>query len=268
MTIQALYSGATGMSSMETKIDVIANNLANAETTAFKADRVNFEDIFYWNEKYPGEQDSAGQYTPTGIAVGYGSRVQSVQSDFQQGPSRQTGRELDISIQGEGFLRVLDPSSGQEVYTRAGNLGVNANGNLVAGSAMTGRLLQPSITIPDDATNVSISPEGIVSVKQPGSETLSQLGQLQLSQFINPDGLLKLGENLYAETDASGTPITGNPGENGSGLIYQNALEGSNVEPVNELIDLITTQRAFELNSKSIQTGDECLQTVTSLKRF
>ena len=170
MTVQALYSAATGMTSMETKLDVIANNLANMETTAFKVDRANFEDLFYNHEVYPGAQDTSGQYTPTGIAIGYGSRVSSVQTNFVQGAFRQTGEALDLAIEGRGFFQVLDPSSGETVYTRAGNFSINANGEIVMGSASTGRLLEPSITIPEDATNISISAEGIVSVKQPGSD--------------------------------------------------------------------------------------------------
>lgn len=268
MSIQTLYSAATGMKSMETKLDVIANNLANMETTAFKADRCNFEDLFYWNEIYPGQQDAASRYTPTGISVGYGSKVQSTQTDFRQGSGRQTGRTLDIMIQGKGFLHVLDSASGQTYYTRSGNLDINAEGNLVIGSATTGRLLEPAVQIPPNATDITIGANGIISVKEPGSTDLSQVGQIEMSMFINPDGLLKLGENLYAETGASGGAIQNIPGTDGMGTIVQNMLESSNVQPVNELIDLITTQRAFELNSKTIQTGDEILQTVTNLKRF
>ena len=268
MTVQALYSAATGMTSMETKLDVIANNLANIETTAFKADRANFEDLFYNHEVYPGVQDTSGQYTPTGIAIGYGSRVSSVQTNFVQGAFRQTGEALDLAIEGRGFFQVLDPSSGETLFTRAGNFSINANGEIVMGSASTGRLLEPSISIPVDATDISISAEGLVFVKQPGATQLAQVGQIELAQFINPEGLLKIGENLYAETDASGTATLGNPGQDGVGLVRQNALEASNVQPVKELIDLITTQRSFELNSKAIQTGDELLQVVTNLKRF
>ena len=267
MSIQTLYSAATGMQSMETKLDVISNNLANMETTAFKTDRCNFEDLFYWNEIYPGQQDSSGQYTPTGVSIGYGSKVQSMQSDFRQGSGRDTGRQLDIMIKGKGFLQTLDPASGEIFYTRAGNLDMNANGDLVIGSATTGRLLEPAVNIPQNATDITIGSDGQVWVKEPGTTELSSVGQIELARFINPDGLLKLGENLYAETDASGAAFTGIPGQEGSGTIVQNMLEASNVQPVNELIDLITTQRAFELNSKTIQAGDEVLQTVTNLRR-
>jgi flagellar basal-body rod protein FlgG len=262
-----LNAAATGMSAMETKLSVVANNLANIETTAFKRDRANFEDLYYRHDKLPGAEDTAGQYTPTGISIGLGTRVSSTQTDFAQGSFNATDRQLDLAIEGLGFFQVTDPS-GDIYYTRAGNLNKNANGNLVAGSAQTGRLLEPPITIPEDATDVVVSAEGIVSVRQPGNSQLSQVGQIELATFINPDGLLKLGENLYAETDSSGTATLGNPGQDGLGLIRQNSLEGSNVEPVNELIDLITTQRAFELNSQVVKTGDELMQTVSNLRRY
>jgi len=267
MSIQALYSAATGMVAMETKLDVISNNLANLETSGFKKDRVNFEDLFYRHEKMPGAEDTTGQYTPTGIQIGLGTRVESIQSDFRQGAFENTGNELDVVIEGNGFFQVLDPS-GETYYTRAGNFYKNANGNVVMSSASIGRLLQPPITIPEDATNVVISGEGIVSVRQPGNQQLSQVGQIELAYFVNPQGLMKLGENLYAETDSSGAPILGNPGQDGLGMVRQNFLERSNVEPVNEMIDLILTQRAFELNSQSVKTSDEVLQSVTNLRRY
>lgn len=266
MSVQTLYTAATGMQSLETKLDVIANNLANVNTSAFKRDRANFEDLFYRNEKLPGAQDSNGQLTPTGIHIGLGSRVQSVQSDFSQGGFQQTGGELDLAIEGNGFFQVTDPS-GEIVYTRAGNFSINATNQLVVGSASTGRLVEPAITIPQDTTGIVFGPDGTVSVRQAGSQALTPQGTMQLVIFSNPEGLLKLGENLYAETEASGTPISGNPGENGIGVIRQNVLEASNVEPVQELIDLITTQRAFELNSQTVQAGDQVLQLVANLRR-
>jgi flagellar basal-body rod protein FlgG len=268
MTIQALYTAATGMNAMETKLDVIANNLANMETTAYKTDRANFEDLFYRHERLPGAQDSAGQYTPMGIAIGLGVRNQSIQSNFVQGAFKQTGNKLDLAIDGPGFLQVQNPTDNTTVYCRAGNLSKNANGQLVVGSAYTGRLLEPPIQIPQDATDILISPEGQVSVQQPGNPQLQVVGQIQLATFVNPHGLIKLGENLYQESDGSGPPTQSNPGQNGVGTLQQSMLELSNVEPANELIDMITTQRAFELNSKAIQTGDEMLQIVANLKRI
>ena len=268
MSVQTLYTAATGMESLQTKLDVIANNLANVNTTGFKRDRANFEDLFYRHEVLPGALDAAGQQTPVGTQIGLGSRVSSTQTDFDQGAFQQSTRELDVAIEGNGFFRVIDPASGNTLYTRAGNFSINANGALVIGSAATGRLLDPAVNIPPDATGIVIAPDGQVSVRQAGQTQLSQLTQLQLSTFVNPQGLLKLGENLYAESSASGTPTDGTPGSVGIGNLRQNALEASNVEPVQELIDLITTQRAFELNSQAIQAGDQILQLVANLRRF
>ena len=267
MSVQTLYTAATGMTSLETKLDVIANNLANVKTVGFKRGRANFEDLFYRHEKMPGAEDSAGQYTPTGISIGLGSRVSSVQTDFVQGAAEQTGGELDVIIEGSGMFQVMDPN-GETLYSRAGNFSKNANGDLVMGSANIGRLLEPPVTIPEDATQVVISAEGIVSVRQPGTQALSEVGRIELANFINPEGLLKLGENLYAETDSSGAPILGNPGQDGLGMLRQGSLEASNVEPVRELIALITTQRAFELNSKAVQVGDDMMQIVANLRRY
>jgi flagellar basal-body rod protein FlgG len=268
MSVQTLYTAATGMDSLQTKLDVIANNLANVNTTGFKRDRANFEDLFYRHEVLPGALDAGGQLTPVGTQIGLGSRVSSTQTDFDQGSFQQSSRQLDVAIEGNGFFRVIDPGTGQTLYTRAGNFSINANNALVLGSAGTGRLLDPQISIPPDTTGIVISPDGQVSVRQAGQATLNQLTQIQLSTFINPQGLLKLGENLYAETDASGAAQDGTPGTNGIGALRQNALEASNVEPVQELIDLITTQRAFELNSQAIQAGDQILQLVANLRRF
>ena len=267
MSVQTLYTAATGMQSLETKLDVIANNLANVNTTAFKKDRVNFEDLFYRHETLPGAEDSAGNRTATGISIGLGSKVSSVQTDFRQGAFEETGNQLDIAIEGRGFLQVTD-TNGELLYTRAGNLAINANGQLVIGSATTGRLLDPAITIPEDATGIVISPEGLVSVQQPNTTELQQLNTIQLATFPNPEGLLKMGENMYRETGASGTATQNIPGQNGAGLIRQNMLEASNVEPVRELIDLITTQRSFELNSQTVQAGDQILQLVANLRRY
>jgi len=247
MSVQTLYTAATGMESLQTKLDVIANNLANVNTTGFKKGRANFEDLFYRHEVLPGAEDGDGNRTPTGISIGLGSRVSSVQTNFNQGAFQQTGNPLDVAIEGEGFFQVTDPASGELVYSRAGNLSINANGQLVMGSAATGRVMEPAIDIPEGATGIVISAEGIVSVQEAGATSLTQVGQMQLATFINPEGLLKLGENLYAETEASGPVSLGNPGDPGLGLglLRQNSLEASNVEPVQDLIDLITTKHAL-----------------------
>lgn len=266
MTVQALYTAATGMQAMETKLDVIANNLANINTTGFKKGRANFEDLFYRNYVQPGAGDGT-LMTATGTAVGLGTRVSSIQTDFKQGASQVTGNELDVAIEGQGFFQVQDVDGSTFLYTRSGNFSVNANGQLVLGSATAGRILQPPITIPPTATSISIQYDGQVQVTEAGQATPQNVGQLQIATFINPEGLLKHGENLFQETEASQTNNLGNPGLEGRGLIRSNTLEASNVEPVQELIDLITTQRSFELNSQAVQAGDQVLSLVANLRR-
>ncbi|MGO8749552.1 MAG: flagellar basal-body rod protein FlgG [Thermoguttaceae bacterium] len=266
MSIQTLYTAATGMNALQSQLDTIANNLANMETTGFKAGRANFEDLLYLQEKMPGAEDSSSQRTPTGIAIGTGSKLTSVQVNFGQGSLQQTNGPLDIAIQGTGFFRVKDPS-GQYLYTRAGNFSVNANGNVVLGSASTGRLLDPPITLPIEATNVNISPAGLVTYQMPNSTASTQAGTIELTNFINPQGLLQQGENLFAESIASGSPQQAAPGQQGLGLLQQSSLEASNVQPVSELINLITTQRAFELNSQAVQAGDQIQQLINNLRR-
>mgnify|MGYP001189166258 CR=1 FL=1 len=266
MSIQSLYTAATGMESMQTKLDVIANNLANVNTTGFKRGRANFEDLFYRHERFPGSQDQASNLTATGTSIGLGSRVESIQTEFRQGAFQETGNPLDLAIEGQGFIPLADPAGGT-VYTRAGNFSINANYQLVVGSADTGRLIDPPITLPNTTTGIVISPDGVVSVAQAGQANYQQAGQIQLALFPNPEGLLKLGENLYSPTDSSGSANPINPGTQGAGKLRQGFLELSNVEPVQELIDLITTQRSFELNSQSIQVGDQVLQLIANLRR-
>jgi len=266
MSVQTLYTAATGMTSLQTKLDTIANNLANVETTSYKRARANFEDLFYRQEKLPGAQDNAGQLTATGIAIGLGTRVSSIQTDFNQGAFKETSNQLDWAIEGPGFFKLTDPT-GEIVYTRAGNFSINANGQIVQGSAETGRLLEPAIVIPPDAQGIVVSPDGKVYVRQPNTPALTQVGTIELAMFINPEGLLKKGESLYSETNSSGPARSIQPGQQGVGVVRQNMLEASNVEPVNELIDLITTQRAFELNSQVVQTGDQIMQLIANLRR-
>ena len=267
MSVQTLYTAATGMESLQSKLDVIANNLANVNTTGFKADRANFEDLFYRTEEFPGAQDAAGNFTATGTQIGLGSRVSSMQTDFRQGAFQESGNSLDVAIEGQGFFRVTDPITNQPLYTRAGNFSINANGQLVVGSASTGRLVDPNITFDPTATAISISPNGQVAQPCPAIRNWPRSGTLQLAMFPNPEGLLKLGENLYAATDASGQEQQVDPGQQGAGVLRQGFLEASNVEPVHELIDLITTQRSFELNSRAIQAGDQILQVISNLGR-
>lgn len=266
MSVQTLYTAATGMEALETKLDVIANNMANINTTAFKKDRANFEDLFYRQYRLPGALDADGNRTSTGIEVGLGTRVSSTQTNHGQGAMQITNNPLDMAVEGDGFFKV---TTGQgSFYTRAGNFGINANGQLVLGSATQGWVLDPNINIPEEATDVVVAANGEVSYRTTDQPTLITAGQMTISTFINPDGLLKLGDNLYQETDASGTPTEGTPGDPGIGYIRQGALEASNVEPVQELIDLITTQRAFELNSQVVQAGDQMMQVAANLRRY
>jgi flagellar basal-body rod protein FlgG len=266
MSVQTLYTAATGMEALETKLDVIANNMANINTTAFKKDRANFEDLFYRQYRLPGALDSDGNRTSTGIEVGLGTRVSSTQTNYTQGAMQITNNPLDMAIEGDGFFKV---TTGQgSYYTRAGNFGINANGQIVMGSATQGWVLDPQINIPQEATEVVVADNGEVSYRTTDSTTLTVAGQINLSTFVDPDGLLKLGDNLYQETDASGSPTEGIPGDPGIGNVRQGSLEASNVEPVQELIDLITTQRAFELNSQVVQAGDQIMQVAANLRRF
>jgi flagellar basal-body rod protein FlgG len=266
MAIRALYSAASGMDAMQFRLDVIANNLANAQTTAFKRSRVNFEDLYYQYFKIPGMIDFQGRPTSVGLDVGTGVRVQSTPIDTTQGSLLNTGGQLDLAIAGDGFFQINDGN--QFLYTRAGNFSVNANGEIVLASADRGRPLEPAISIPQDTMQISINQDGIVSVLQAGQTQLNQIGQIQLARFINPQGLLQMGQNLFAQTVGSGNPLVSTPGQDGLGTIRQNFLEASNVEPVRELVDLITTQRTFELNSQGIQVADQALQLINNLRRF
>ena len=266
MSIQTLYTAATGMESLQTKLDVIANNLANVNTTGFKKGRANFEDLFYRHYQYPGAQDSQNNLTATGTSIGLGARVQSVQTSQQQGAFQQTNGQFDMAIEGPGFFQVQD-ASGQNLYTRAGNFSLNKDGELVLGSASSGRRVFPAVTLPPGSTNFSITPDGVISYTPIGETTPVQAETLTLATFPNPEGLLKLGDNLLAQTGASGDAQPNNPASNGVGQIRGGYLEASNVEPVQELIDLITTQRSFELNSQAIQAGDQILQLISNLRR-
>lgn len=269
MSITALHSAASGLKALSTQIDVTANNLANAETTAFKRSRVNFEDLMYLTLKQPGTQTAQGEISPAGIFVGLGVRVSNTQLDLTQGSLERTDRPLDVGIEGQGFFKVqvMDTIGDGTAYTRNGNFFVNSEGELVLGLG-DGYKVIPPINIPADTTQISISQDGNISVIRAGQQEPTDVGQLQLTTFVNPQGLKLLGGSLYQETNASGDPITGDPGENGTGTILQGFLEASNVDPVKELVTLIKTQRAFELNSQSVQTADQALQTVANLRRF
>lgn len=249
------------------QLDVIANNLANSGTTGFKRSRAEFEDLFYEQFKIPGQQ-VIPQQTPTGIAVGLGASVRATQIDFREGNLQETGNDLDIAIMGDGFFQIQDPNGGDPLYTRAGTFSKNAEGSIVMTSAHTGRLLEPNISIPPTATNISITSNGEVWYKEVGSSTLTQAGQIQLARFVNNEGLVQMGENLYRATDASGIATIAIPGMDGTGTLKQHFLETSNVEPVRELVELIKTQRNIELNSEALKAGDQMLQLINNLRRF
>lgn len=251
-------------------LDVIANNMANASTTGFKRSRTDFEDLFYQYYKLPGAQDQAtGQLTPIGTAVGLGTRVSGTQQEFTQGSLLDTGRPLDVAIVGDGFFVVSDTTApGGLLYTRNGQLTRNDAGNLVIASADRGRLLDPPINIPADATNINISGDGVVTYLSPASSTPQTAGSMQIAKFINNEGLLQYGDSFYLPTAASANATPGAPGTLGLGTIRQNYLEASNTEPVRELVDLIKTQRNVELNSQVVQATDQLLQLVSNLRRF
>lgn len=268
MSVTALQSAATGLSALNTELDVIANNLANLNTTGFKSSRANFQDLLYIEKKQAGVENLNGDQRPMGLYVGLGTQVSGTQKNFEYGPAEQTGRELDIMIDGAGFLQVsIEDDRGRDGigYTRSGNLTINADGQLVLATDQ-GRVLQPDITIPEDSEGISIGADGRVFVALPGG-VFEERGQIELATFVNPTGLKEIGENLFVATDASGEPITGFPAEENRGLIRQGFLEGSNVEPVRELVHLIKSQRAFELNGQVIRAADEALQQVNQLRR-
>ncbi|MGN6505829.1 MAG: flagellar basal-body rod protein FlgG [Tepidisphaeraceae bacterium] len=268
MAITALNSAATGLRALSTRIDVIANNLANAETNAFKSSRVNFEDLMYETVKQPGAQSASGELDPAGIFVGLGTKISNTQLDMSNGSLENTGRQLDVAISGNGFFRVkTDPNLGDGyAYTRNGNFFTNNNGELVLGMG-DGYRLDPPIVIPPDTVQTNISQQGVVEVLRSGQTAKQVVGQLNIFQFVNPQGLNVLGGSLYQRTDASGDAIESKPQEQAAGKLEQGYLETSNVDPVKELVTLIKTQRSFELNSQSIQTADQALQTIANLRR-
>ena len=269
MAIMALHAAAAGMKALDTKLDVTANNLANINTTGFKRSRTNFEDLLYQTKREPGLPNVDDEPIPHGIQVGLGVKIAGTQLDMQQGSVDPTDKPTDLVIEGQGLFQVRTNYDGGPIvaFTRAGNFTVNSEGNLVLGTS-TGPILEPPITIPADATEIAVAPNGEVRVRQPGQQQLTQVGQLVLARFVNPEGLKQIGHNLYLDTDASGPAVTGSPQQDGLGAIGQGQLEMSNVDPVRELIALITTQRAFEMNSQSIQSAEQSLQVVSNLRRF
>ena len=261
--MRSLYTAATGMDAQQTKMDTIANNLANANTTGFKKSRADFEDLLSETIRSPGAPSAQGGTAPVPLQVGLGVRTSGTSRSFSQGDAEATENPLDLAIQGDGLFRVTQPN-GELAYTRAGNFKVDAEGRLVT---MRGELVEPQISFPKDTTKVTISEQGVVSIETSATTGKPhEVGQLELATFVNSAGLSAIGGNLFVETAASGAAIIGRPGEQGAGSIRQGALEGSNVRAVEEMVAMISTQRSYELNSKVIQTADQMLQKLTNLR--
>ena len=259
--IRSLWISKTGLDAQQTQMDVIANNLANVSTNGFKRSRAVFEDLLYQNIRQPGAQSSQQTQLPSGLQLGTGVRPVATERIFSQGNLQQTSNDKDVAIQGAGFFQVLLPD-GTTAYTRDGSFQVDSLGQLVTSSGFP---IQPAITIPATAQSLTIGRDGTVSITQAGTAASTQVGSLQLATFINPTGLQGKGENLYVETAASGNANTNTPGANGSGLLSQGYVETSNVNVVEELVNMIQTQRAYEINSKAITTSDQMLQKLTQM---
>ena len=261
--IRAMNIASTGMVAQQHRIDNVANNLANEATTGFKRTRIEFQDLMYLTTRPAGATLPTGTVVPVGLYEGLGTIASATQRLFTQGTLNQTGGALDACIEGEGFFQVTMPD-GTTAYTRDGSFKRDASGQIVTSD---GYYLNPPISIPSNATNVVIGTDGKVSVNIPGSSTPQQVGQLTLARFTNPTGLESAGRNLYVETAASGTPTTGNPATNGAGGVRQGFLEASNVTVVDEMVDMIQAQRAYEINAKVVQGAEQMLSVVAELKR-
>lgn len=261
--IRALYTAASGMNAQQSNIDNVANNLSNVNTVGFKKSRVEFQDLVYDQTTVPGTPTSTSGEAPIGLEVGLGTRAIATARDFGSGNLRSTNAPLDFAIEGRGFFQVTLPD-GQTAYTRAGQLHLNAEGLLVTNE---GYALEPQITIPPNATSISVSKDGIVSVALQGQSAAQQVGTMELATFQNPAGLKAIGSNLYVSSTASGEPTTGVPGLDGVGTLAQGFLEESNVSVVEEMVNMILGQRAYEANSKVVRTADEMLQQTNNLGR-
>jgi flagellar basal-body rod protein FlgG len=258
---RSLHTGASGMAAQQLNVDVIANNIANVNTTGFKKQVVNFQDLFYAIEVAPGTKSSDEGRNPAGTQVGHGTKVSSTPRIFTTGNMEITSIPTDMAIEGDGFFEVLLPD-GSAAYTRAGDFRPDVNGNLVTPD---GYLLQPPVTIPDTASQISVSTTGIVTVLVDGTQT--DIGQINLVRFRSPTGLVGGGRNLFTETEASGPPQVGIPADPGYGMIRSGALEKSNIEVVNQLVGMIVAQRAYDMNSKSVRTADEMMRTANDIIR-
>jgi flagellar basal-body rod protein FlgG len=261
--IRGLYTAAAGMTAQQQNIDVISNNIANVNTDGFKQDRAEFQDLMYQSLNYTAGATSSTTNNPTGIDTGLGVRVSGIQKNFIQGNMKETGNDFDLAIQGDGFFQITTPA-GETAYSRNGAFKLDSEGTIVNGQ---GYALEPEITIPPELVKISIAQDGTVTGQDATTGDISTLGQITLVNFINNAGLAPQGNSLYLETEVSGDPIEATPGEDGMGALTQGMLESSNVQLVTEMVNLITAQRAYEANSKSINTTDSMLQTVNALKR-
>jgi len=261
--IRGLYTAAAGMTAQQKNIDVISNNIANVNTNGFKQDRAEFQDLMYQSLNYTAGATSTTTSNPTGIDTGLGVRVSGIQKNFLQGNLKETGNTYDIAIQGNGFFQITTPQ-GEVGYTRNGAFKLDSDGAMVDGS---GYKLEPEIVIPPELIKISIGQDGTVTGQDAATGAITTLGQINLVNFINPAGLAPQGNSLYLATDVSGDPIEATPGLDGMGTVRQGMIEGSNVQLVTEMVNLITAQRGYEANSKSINTTDSMLQTVNQLKR-
>jgi flagellar basal-body rod protein FlgG len=259
--IRSLWIAKTGLDAQQTQLDVTSNNLANVSTNGFKRARAVFEDLLYQTLRQPGASSSAQTQIPSGLQIGTGVRPIATERNFTQGGLTQTGNSLDIAIQGEGFFQIQLPD-GTLGYTRDGAFQKDSQGQIVTAN---GYPVSPALTIPSNALSISIGTDGVVTVLQSGSPTPVQVGQIQLASFVNTGGLQSMGQNLYLETASSGTATPNTPGTNGVGLLNQGYVETSNVNVVEELVNMITTQRAYEINSRAIQTSDQMLARLTQL---
>jgi len=257
--MQALWVSKTGLSAQNTRLTTISNNLANAATIGFKRDDAQFEDLLYQIRRQPGAAATQDAQVPSGLQLGTGVKVVGTTKQFTQGSLEVTEKPLDLAINGHGFFQILQ-SDGSTAYTRNGQFQLNSDGQIVTPD---GQQLQPSITIPQNATSITVGKDGTIDVQIAGSPTPQQIGQIQLADFINPTGLQAIGANLYLETAASGSPQQGQPNNSGFGSVEQNTLENSNVDVVEEMVNMITTQRTYEMNSKVIKTADDMLQFIT-----
>ena len=255
----SLWVAKTGLDAQQTRLQVVSNNLANASTTGFKKDRAVFVDLIYQNIRQPGAQATQDTTLPSGLMLGTGVRVAATQKMHMQGNIIQTGNSLDMAIQGDGFFQVLRPN-GDIGYTRDGSFQIDEQGRIVTSDGM---LLEPAITLPEQSLSVTIGRDGTVSVLEPGNTTPTNVGTIETASFVNPPGLMPIGDNQFLETVSSGSPTTGIPGEDDRGGILSGALESSNVNTVEELVNLIEAQRTFEMNSKSLSTADQMLQYIT-----